>query len=35
MYVQDEEGNYQLSGSKEFTKEGYFLNLEKSMSSLE
>jgi len=31
MYVQDEEGNYQLSGSKEFPKEGYFLNLEKSM----
>jgi len=30
MYVQDEEGNYQISSSKEFPKNGYFLNLEKS-----
>ncbi len=30
MYVQDEEGNYQTSNSKEFPKEGYSLNLEKS-----
>ena len=30
MYVQDEEGNYQISSSKEFPKNGYFLNLTKS-----
>jgi len=30
MYIQDEEGNYQMSTSKEFPKEGYVLNLEKS-----
>jgi len=30
MYIQDEEGNYQMSNSKEFPKEGYSLNLEKS-----
>ncbi len=30
MYVQDEEGNYQTSNSKEFPKEGYVLNIEKS-----
>ena len=30
MYVQDEEGNYQTSSAKEFPKEGYVLNIEKS-----
>ncbi len=30
MYIQDEEGNYQTSASKEFPRDGYFLNLEKS-----
>ena len=30
MYVQDEEGNYQMSYSKEFPKEGYVLNIKKS-----
>jgi len=30
MYVQDEEGNYQMSNSKEFPKEGYVLNIKKS-----
>jgi len=30
MYVQDEDGNYQMPSLKEFPKEGYFLNLEKS-----
>ncbi len=30
MYVQDEEGNYQTSNSKEFPREGYVLNIEKS-----
>jgi len=30
MYIQDEEGNYQTSSAKEFPKEGYVLNIEKS-----
>jgi len=30
MYIQDEDGNYQTSNSKEFPKEGYILNIEKS-----
>ncbi len=30
MYIQDEEGNYQLSDAREFPKDGYVLNTEKS-----
>ncbi len=30
MYIQDEEGNYQLSDAHEFPKDGYVLNTEKS-----
>jgi len=30
MYIQDEDGNYQTSSTKEFPKEGYVLNIEKS-----
>jgi len=30
MYVQDDDGNYQMPSSKEFPKEGYVLNIEKS-----
>ena len=30
MYVQDEEGDYQILSSKEFPSDGYVLNLEKS-----
>ncbi len=30
MYIQDEEGNYQLSDNSEFPKDGYVLNTEKS-----
>ncbi len=30
MYIQDENGNYQLSDAQEFPKDGYILNTEKS-----
>ncbi len=30
MYIQDEEGNYNLSNAQEFPKDGYVLNTEKS-----
>ncbi len=30
MYIQDEDGNYQLSDAREFPKDGYVLNTEKS-----
>ncbi len=30
MYIQDEDGNYQLSDAQEFPKDGYVLNTEKS-----